>query len=291
MTRSRADAQVWTGRFNTGMEYLSWGTGPRTLVWIPGGPGSTLPRGVLLRRVQGQLAPLVQAGFTVWLVSRRRNMPAGHSVEDMAADYAQVIAAEFGGHVDLVVGLSYGGIIAQYLAANDPQCVECVALVLAACEVSDWGKGVDLRMAAALEAGDRSTAGEVLVEYVMPGQRARPVRRLLGPGVGILAAGLLPTGADVLVEGRAEVAFDSRAVLAQVSVPVLLIAAERDRFFPTHLAQETCALIPDCTLVWLAGVGHLRAATSKRIAGHLLGFANRDTAHLGPPGDHDPPPA
>ena len=32
-------------------------------------------------------------------------------------------------------------------------------LALAACEVSDWGKGVYVCMAAALEVGDRSTAG------------------------------------------------------------------------------------------------------------------------------------
>jgi pimeloyl-ACP methyl ester carboxylesterase len=233
------------------------------------------------RWVQGQLAPLVEAGFTVWVISRRRTMPDGHSVEDMAGDYAQVIAAEFGGKVDLVVGLSYGGIIAQYLAANHPQCFDHVALVLAACEVSQWGKDVDLRMALALGAGDRSTAGEVLAEYVMPGDRARPVRRLLGPILGRIAGGLLPTGSDVLVEGRAEVAFDSRAVLPQVSVPVLLIAAEQDAFFPRDLVEETAALIADCTLVWLAGVGHVRAATSRRIAGHLLAFVN---LAAGPPG-------
>ena len=41
--------------------------------------------------------------------------------------------------------------------------------------------------------------------------------------------------------------------------------------------EETAGLIPDCALVWLEGVGHLKAATSKRIAGHLLAFVNRDS--------------
>jgi pimeloyl-ACP methyl ester carboxylesterase len=210
----------------------------------------------------------------------------------MAGDYAQVIAAEFGGRVDLVVGLSYGGIIAQYLAANHPQCFDHVALVLAACEVSEWGKDVDLRMALALGAGDRSTAGEVLAESVLPAERARPVRRLLGPVLGRIAAGLLPIGSDVLVEGRAEVAFDSRAVLPQVSVPVLLIAAEKDAFFPRDLVEETAELIADCTLVWLAGVGHVQAATGRRIAGHLLAFVNRAAGPPVPRGfsrGHEPP--
>jgi pimeloyl-ACP methyl ester carboxylesterase len=266
------------------MQYVSWGAGPRTVVWIPGGPGSELPTGMMLRSLQRQLAPLVDAGFTVWVVSRRRGMPPGHSVADMAADYAQVIATEFGGEVDLVAGLSYGGIIAQYLAANHRHCFEHLALVLAACEVSAWGKDVDLRMALALGAGDRSQAGEALAEYVMPGDRVRPVRRLLGPVLGLIAAGHLQTGADVLIEGTAEVVFDSREVLPQITVPVLLIAAERDLFFPKHLVAETADLIPDCTLVWLVGVGHLKAATSNRIAGHLLAFVNRNMGDQGPPG-------
>ena len=230
----------------------------------------------MLRSLQGQLAPLADAGFTVWVVSRRRNMPVGHSVADMADDYAQVITAELGGTVDLVAGLSYGGIIAQYLGANHPQCLDRLAPVLAACEVSEWGKDVDLRMATALGAGNRPKAGEALAEYVMPGQRARPVRRVLGPLLGMIATGQLQSGQDVLIEGRAEVAFDSREVLPQIEVPVLLIAAERDLFFPKDRVQETARLIPDCVLVWLEGAGHLKAATSKRIAGHLLAFVNRD---------------
>ena len=33
--------------------------------------------------------PFVEAGYAIWHVTRRRNMPAGHSIEDMADDYAQ----------------------------------------------------------------------------------------------------------------------------------------------------------------------------------------------------------
>ena len=76
------------------------------------------PRGLLLRRVQGQLALLVQAGSTVWAGLLVVEHAGRALVEDMAVGLRQqAIAAEFGGHVDLVVGLSYGGIIVQYLAA------------------------------------------------------------------------------------------------------------------------------------------------------------------------------
>ena len=109
------------GTFANGMEYARWGDGPRTALWIPGGPGSGVPAGSSAAMQGMQFKALIEAGFTVWQVTRRRNMPTGHSVADMADDYAQLIADQFGGRVEVVVGISYGGMIAQYLAANHPR--------------------------------------------------------------------------------------------------------------------------------------------------------------------------
>lgn len=41
----RAEPRLETGRFGNGIEYASWAEGPRTLVFLPGGPGSSVPRG------------------------------------------------------------------------------------------------------------------------------------------------------------------------------------------------------------------------------------------------------
>jgi pimeloyl-ACP methyl ester carboxylesterase len=67
---------------------------------------------MLLRLFQRRFRLYVAAGFTVWILTRRRHMPAGHSAADMADDVAQAIA-DLGRRVDLVVGESYGGMIAQ----------------------------------------------------------------------------------------------------------------------------------------------------------------------------------
>ena len=37
------------------------------------------------------LEPLAAGGCTVWRLARRRDMPTGHSLEDMADDVAEVI--------------------------------------------------------------------------------------------------------------------------------------------------------------------------------------------------------
>ena len=221
--------------------------------------------------------PFVEAGYAIWHVTRRRNMPQGHTVEDMADDYAHLIAEEFGGRVDLVVGESYGGMIAQYLAALHRESWGQVAIVVAAAEVSEWGQGVDSRLSAALTRGDTKGFGMAFAEYVLPGERSRWARRLVGPWIGrSLLSGKNYPPADLSVEIEAEISFDARPVLPRIEKPVLLVCGDRDQFFPKDVVEETARLIPQCTLVWYEGQAHVKAATNRRVAHDVLAFVDRN---------------
>ncbi len=132
-----AEQKSRSGTFAHGMEYLTWGSGPKTLLYIQGGPGSVIPKGgMMLRMFRRILDPYAKAGYAVWIVTRRRHMSAGHTIAGMADDYAQLIRQEFGGRADLVVDDSYGGLIGQYLAAFHPGSFGHVAMVVAGAEVS-----------------------------------------------------------------------------------------------------------------------------------------------------------
>jgi pimeloyl-ACP methyl ester carboxylesterase len=255
------------------MEYLTWGRGAKSLLFVQGGPGSFVPQGVLRGLLRREFAAYQEAGYAIWVVTRRRNMPAPHTSADMADDYAQLIAEEFGGRVDLVVAESFGGMIGQYLAVRHPQSFGHIAMVVTAAELSAWGKDVDKRMAAAVAAGNPDRAGTVLAEYLLPGPRTRWLRELLGPVVGrrVLGRSGCPA-ADVLTEARAELAFDARAVLPLIRPPVLLLCGGRDTFFPRAVAEETARLIPDCTLILYERWGHLRAGSSRRVPRDVLAF-------------------
>ncbi len=270
--RTAAREEARSGTFPNSVEYLTWGDGPRTLLLLPGGPGSSVPSGLMRRASMRWCAPFLAAGYTVWLLTRRRHMPAGHSVADIADDYAGLIAEQFGGSVDVVVGESYGGMVAQLLAAAHPSCASQVALVVTGCEVNAWGKAVDRRLADALRRGDRTTAGAAFAEYVLPGDRWEPVRRLLGPLVARSALSGTSTE-DLLVELESEMAFDSRSALPRITAPVLLICGDRDQFFTREVIEETAELIPDCRLTWYPGAGHVRAASSSRVPRDVLAFA------------------
>lgn len=266
-----------SGTFANGMEFLTWGSGPKALLFIPGGPGSAIPKGMMSQMSRRWFDPFVEAGYAIWLVTRRRNMPTGHTVADMADDYAHVISEDLGGRVDLVVGESYGGMIAQYLAARHGGSWGHLAIVVAAAEVSDWGKEVDARLSSALTRGDTVGFGMAFAEYLLPGERSRWARRLVGPWIGrSLLSGKNYPPADLLVEIEAEMSFDARPALPRIEVPVVLVCGDRDRFFPADVVEETVRLIPDCTLVRYEGQGHMKVATSGRVAHDVLAFVNRN---------------
>jgi pimeloyl-ACP methyl ester carboxylesterase len=256
------------------MECLTWGDGPRTLLFIPGGPPSALPSGLGLRMAQRRFSPYVEAGYTVWVVTRRRSMPPAYTMGDIAADYAEFVDRELACPVDVVVGESFGGLVAQHLAARHPDLVGSLTLVASGARTSAWARDVDARLAAALARGDLDAAGTVFAEYLLPGDRMRTLRRLLGPLVRrwVLSGTDYPAS-DVMVEAHAERDCDTRGLLPRVTTPVLLLAGDRDRFFPREVIEETAHLLPDCRLVWLHGRGHAGACSSSQVPRGVLAFA------------------
>lgn len=270
--RVSAIRRTRTGTTGNGMEFVTWGEGPSTLLYIEGGPGSQIPRSPLGRRLTAQrFAPYLTAGYAVLLATRRRHMPAGYAVADMAGDHARLIVDELAGKADLVVGESYGGMIAQYLAALHPDRVGHLALVATGCRLSTWSDEIDARLIAALERGDSRSAAVVFGEYLLPGRRARVLRRVLAP---LMARRMVPVD-DVLTETRADLSYDSRPVLPRVRARTILVCGDRDRFFPREVVEETASLIPDCTLVWKAGKGHVGTVASGSVASDILAFVDR----------------
>ena len=267
------------GVFRNGMAYTRHGEGPITLLFVPGGPGNTLPTGVFALMTRRMVRPYVDAGCTVWTVTRRQNMPAGHTIGDMAGDFARLIKEEFAGHIDIYLGISYGGLIGHYLAAEYPDTCSSFVFVGAGHSVSERGRQLDHRLAVELSRGRRSAAGVLVVEDGLsrPGFPSFPwLARLLGPAVGRVAFGQEHPyfRSDVLVEADAELAFDSREILPNIAVPVLLISGDRDDYFPKDIMEETARLIPRGELQLYEGKTHEGAIVDKRLPQDVLEFAH-----------------
>lgn len=265
-----------TGRFGIGIEYASWGAGQRTLLFLPGGPGSSVPHGLTARMMGRSVVPYVDAGYRVLRLTRVRGMPPGHSCADMADDVVAALDEAGVGRADLVVGESFGGMLAQHLAANHADRVGLMALVASGPRISDWCSDVDRRLARALRRGDRTEAATVFGEYVLPGPRSRMLRQALAP---LAASAMLPGHptalGDALVEVEAERACDARPLLPRVEAPTLVLAGDRDRIFPFDDVLAAARSVPDCAVRRFPGRGHVGMASSPRVPGEVLAFAAR----------------
>lgn len=277
MTRGRAGPRPITGSFANGMAYARLGRGPRSLVVIPGGPGNEAPRGLSMRMLSRQYRPFVESGYSVWHVVRKRGMPRGYTMADIAADYAALIADEFGGRADLVVGISFGGMVGLHLAADHPGRFGHIAIVVAGYAVGERGKALDLEYARHVSEGRTGDAMTAMIRGLGPRWLGSTLARPLGALIGRLAfRDPHPEFAnDVLVEAEAEVACDARDVLPRIPVPVLLVCGDRDVYFPWAIYEETARLIPDCTLRMYPGEGHMRVVSDGRVVRDVLDFVRR----------------
>ena len=100
------------------IDYVTFGKGSRDLVLIPG-----LVLG--LKRIKGtslQLAlsyRMFAKDFRVWFFDHRDDLPESVTVRDLADDLAEAMQAAGIRQAD-VLGVSQGGMIAQYLALDHP---------------------------------------------------------------------------------------------------------------------------------------------------------------------------
>ena len=111
---------------NTEMYYVSFGEGKKKLVVLPG-----LSDGLTTVKGKAWLLSLPYRKFfrdyTVYMFSRKNDMPEGYSIEDMAEDQVSAMRS-IGFEQAYVMGVSQGGMIAQYMAIRYPELVQKLVL-------------------------------------------------------------------------------------------------------------------------------------------------------------------
>jgi len=239
--------RVRTGSFET--EYITAGSGP----WV-----------VLAHCLGGSLAvwkhqmdPLARA-FHVMAYDARGHGVSGnpgssYEVTDLADDLVRLMD-EIGIERASVVGLSMGGMMAQWLAARHPDRLD--KLVLAGTTSHYEGEGVTMWQQRAAAATSQGL--EPLADATMERWFTAPFRQQHAEQIATIRA--IFTGNDA--EGYALAAealsrFDVRPQLSRVSAPTLVISGDQDQACPPQLGREIAGNVRNGRFELVTSAAHI----------------------------------
>ena len=251
------------------MSYASFGSGEKHLIVLPGlsdGLATVEGKALLLT---GPYRPFLR-DFTVHMFSRREPLPAGHSIRDMAADQAEALRA-LGIERTAVLGVSEGGMIAQYLAIDHPELVEKLVLAVTAPCVNDVIRSCLPGWIDMAERGDHKALMIDTAERSYSPARLRKYRKLY-PLLGRVGK---PKSYDrFLVNARATLAFDASDELSRIACPTLILGGEEDRIVGPKASGELFEGIPKSRLFLYPDLGHAVYEEAKDFNERVFGFLN-----------------
>ena len=239
-------------KLNTGdMDYIRFGGGAKPLILIPGvGDGLKTVKGLAL-----PFAVMYRAlakDFTVYVFSRRRELSPGMTTRAMAEDLNLALEA-LGLTKASVVGVSQGGMIAQWLAIDHPERVEKLVLTVTLSRPNPTARDVIGRWIGMARRSDYRGIMLDTAERSYSPKRLRSARltyRLMG-NYG------KPKSFDrFIIQAESCLTHDAYDDLLRIACPTLVIGGEEDRIVTGEASREIAAQIPGCALHMYPGLGH-----------------------------------
>lgn len=255
---------------DTEMEYIRFGTGRKTLIMLPGlGDG--------LRSVKGLALPtailyrMYAKDYTVYMFSRNRDLKPGCTIRDMARHVAEAMDTLGIGKAH-ILGVSMGGMIAQHLAADCPEKVDKLVLVVTAARRNPvLEDAVKLWMGQA-KSGDHTALMDSNLRLIYSEGYYRRSRWM----VPILGLTTKPKSYErFLIMAQACLDHDAYQRLSDIQSPTLVMGGEKDETLGGDASREIAKAIPGAVLRMFPKWGHGLYEEAPEFHSEVLDFLNR----------------
>ena len=236
---------------NGEMEYIRFGAGKHTLVMLPG-------LGDSLRSMKGTALPMAMMyrkfakDFTVYVFSRKTQLPPDYTTQDMAKDQAEAMKI-LGIEKADVFGVSMGGMIAQYLAADHPEKVNKRILAVTSAKpnpiltesVEEWKS--------CAKQGNHTAFMESNLRRIY----SESYCRKNGWMVPILGKLTKPKSYErFFIQAEACLNHDAYQYLPRIRASTLVVGGEKDLALGADASREIAAQIPNAVLHMYPQWGH-----------------------------------
>lgn len=236
---------------NTGMYYVAFGSGKRNLIVLPGlsdGLATVIGKAWVLASPYKKFFK----DFTVYMFSRKNDMPEGYSIEDMADD--QVAAMKnLGIERGCVLGVSQGGMIAQCIAIRHPETVERLILAVTTPYANSVARDAVSSWIGMAERGDHTALMVDTAEKMYSDGYLKKNRKYFP----LIAKFTKPATYDRFMKNaKAILRFDARDELSKIKCPTLIIAGSDDKTVGNDAPLELKNGIAGSRLFVYEGLGH-----------------------------------
>ena len=233
------------------MDYVTFGNGKKPLLIIPGlGDGLATVKGM------AQMFALSYRSFAtayqVYVFSRINELPENYTTRDMATDIAEAMEV-LGLKTVAVLGISQGGMIAQWLAADFPERVEKLILTVTTAKLNNLGRE---RITRWLELSQTGAYKELMLDIASHSYTAKSFGKFkyLYRIMGIF--GRIKDKQRIAIQAISCLRHDSLAILEKINCPTLVIGSEEDDVLGVEASLELRQHIKDSQLTILLDCGH-----------------------------------
>lgn len=249
------------------MNYVSFGNGEKILIMLPGlGDGLSTVKGKSF--ILATTYKIYARRYTVYIFSRKNHLPKTYSTRQMAKDQAEAMKA-LGISKASVLGISQGGMIAQYLAIDYPDLIEKLILAVTSPQASKTtqkvvGNWIDIAKkgnykALMIDTAEKSYSEHYIKKY-----------KILYPLLGKIGK---PKSFDrFLIQANSCMQHNSYMELEKIICPTLIIGGGCDKIVGIDAASMLANKIKGSELFIYKDLGHAAYEEAKDFNRRILNF-------------------
>ena len=255
---------------NSIMDYVAFGAGAEPLIILPGlSDGLRTVRGTARR--QARTYRVYAKNYRVYIFSRKRDLPEGYTTRDMARDQAEAMDALGIGPAN-VLGISQGGMIAQYLAIDRPDLVKRLVLAVSLCHPTGTLKRTMYRR---IDWAREKDYHPIVIDTI-ESSCSLSRRKLYRPFYPFLGRTGAPEDfSRFIIHAEACLSHDSTEDLHRIACPTLVIGGDSDRNVGAGTSEDLAAHIHRSELHIYLGLGHAAFLEAEDFKPRVLEFLAR----------------
>ncbi len=155
----------------------------------------------------------------------------------------------------ILVGLSYGSLVAQHFAYNYPDKLSKMVLLSTFAHKTPYYESIETAWSRSLEIGGYSLMFDVMMPFVLSDNYFShpliPIEVMKNMRQELMDVGALKKLMQATAQRK-----DFRNELRSVKTETLVIQGEKDVLFPVYLAEEVVSSLQNGRLIVLNGLGH-----------------------------------